>query len=134
MGFTVEALQPGAEFTFSDSESGIPLFDFENALSVGDIDNFEDDDWQLRLLDSASMTAFGFEIRHSRFGPDEAITLYSGDQVIGTVDLSSLPASGNDNYFIGITSDVPFDSIGFDEDTDGDDIAIADFRFGTMVP
>jgi hypothetical protein len=134
MGFTVEALQPVAGFTFSDTESGTPLIDFEDALSVGDSDNFEDDDWLLSLLDSAGMTAFGVEIRNSRFGPDEVITLYSGSQVIGTVDLSSLPATGNDNYFIGIISDVPFDSISFDEDPDGDDIAIADFRFGTTVP
>ena len=131
-GFEVKTLQSGAGFTFNDTEGGVPVAAFQNALSVGDIDDYEDDDWQLRLLDGASMTAFGVEIRDSNFTPGEAIRLYSGTDQVGTVDLSSLPDTGG-NYFIGIVSDVPFDRIVFDEDSDGDDIAIADFRFAIVT-
>ncbi len=128
-GFVIEALETGAGLTFDDDGAT----EFEDALSVGDIDAYEDDDWQLSLLDGASMMAFGVEIRHSDFAPGEAITLYSGANAVGTVDLSLLPATGNNNYFIGIISDVPFDRIVFDEDSDGDDIAIADFRFAIVT-
>ena len=124
-GFVVEALETDAGLTFNHDIAA----EFEDALSVGDIDAYEDDDWQLSLLDGASMMAFGVEIRHSDFAPGEAITLYSGANAVGTVDLSLLPATGNNNYFIGIISDVPFDRIVFNEDPDGDDIAIADVRF-----
>jgi hypothetical protein len=44
-----------------------------------------------------------------------------------------LPAEENETSFIGVVSDVPFDSIVFNEDPDGDDIAIADFRFGAIA-
>lgn len=133
IGFAVETLQAGAGFTFNESEGGIIQGSFQNALSVGDMDNWEDDDWKLSLLDSVSMTAFGVEIRDSRFTPGESITLYSNGETVGTIDLSSLPSEENENTFIGVVSDVPFDSIVFNEDPDGDDIAIADFRFGTIV-
>ncbi|MEW6601637.1 MAG: hypothetical protein AB1499_11770 [Nitrospirota bacterium] len=131
-GFVVETLQPGAGFTFNETEGGVPQILFQDALSVGDINGWEDDDWSLSLLDGADMTAFGFEVRSSRFAPGEAITLYYGADPVGTVDLSSLPDTGDENYFIGIVSDVPFDSLTFNEDPDGDDIGIADFRFAAL--
>ncbi len=129
-GFKVETLQTGAQFIFDDGIN--PAFD--NALSVGDIDGWEDDDWRLSLLDGASMSAFGVEVRHSRFAPGESITLYSNNMLMDTVSLSSLPSTGNADFFIGLTADFTFDRIDFNEDPDGDDIAIADFRFGTVVP
>ncbi|MEK7802388.1 MAG: putative metal-binding motif-containing protein, partial [Pseudomonadota bacterium] len=132
-GFVLETLQPGAAFTFNDSEDGIPAGSYQMALSIGDINSYEDDDWQLSLIDGVTMMAFGVEIRHSRFAPGESITLYSGAESVGTIDLSSLPIDEN-NYFLGIVSDVPFDRIVFNEDPDGDDIAIADFRFDTCIP
>jgi hypothetical protein len=133
-GFVLKTLQPGAGFTFNDTEGGVPLVSFQNALSVGDNDDYEDDDWELDLLGGSSMMAFGVEIRDSRFAPGESITLYSGAEPVGVIALSSLPSVGNDNYFIGIVSDVPFDRIVFNEDPDGDDIGIADFRFATVLP
>ncbi len=132
--FAIEALETGAGFTFSDTESGVPLLGYEDALSVGDNGNFEDDDWRLSLLGGASMMAFGVEVRESTFVSDESIILYAGGESIGSIDLSTIPVSASNNYFIGIIVDVPFDAVGFDEDPDGDDIAIADFRFGSITP
>jgi len=133
IGFTIETLQPGAGFTFNETEGGVTQLSSQNALSVGDIDNWEDDDWRLSLLDSVSITAFGVEIRDSRFAPGESITLYSHGETVGTIDLTSLPSEENETSFIGVVSDVPFDSIVFNEDPDGDDIAIADLRFGAIA-
>ncbi|RJR18747.1 MAG: hypothetical protein C4581_06025 [Nitrospiraceae bacterium] len=133
-GFFVETLQEGAGFTFNESEGGVTQISFQDALSVGDINGWEDDDWQLSLLDGASMMAFAVEIRSARFGPGEAMTLYSGSEPVGSVDLNSLPNIGDENYFIGLISDVPFDRVSFDEDPDGDDIGIADFRFANVLP
>ncbi len=133
IGFTIETLQPGAGFTFNETEGGVPHLSSQNALSVGDIDDWEDDDWRLRLLDSVSIMAFGVEIRDSRFAPGESITLYSHGETVGTIDLSSLPSEENETSFIGVVSDVPFDSIVFNEDPDGDDIAIADLSFGPIA-
>ncbi len=137
--FIVETLQAGeggerVGFTFNETEDGAALAGYENALSVGDNGNWEDDDWALELLDGASMTAFGVEIRQARFASGETLTIYSGDLAVGEIDLSALPDTGNEDYFLGIISDVPFDSIGFDEDPDEDDIAIADFRFASLLP
>ncbi len=136
-GFTVETLQVDdsmrVPFTFDDEEDTGNIPSFDNALSVGNIDNWEDDDWRLSLLDGASMTAFAVEVRHARFAPGESITLYSNNVLMDTISLSSLPSTGNADFFIGITTDFTFDRIDFNEDPDGDDIAIADFRFATVV-
>ena len=128
--FNLETLQSGAEFTFNDHEGGVYLPNFTDALSVGDNDDFEDDNWKVSL-ENGSITAIGFEIRGSKFAPYESITLYADGSPIDTISLQSLAESGQGNYFIGIISDIPFDSIEFDEDNTGDDIAIADFRFAT---
>lgn len=78
------------------------------------------------------MLAFGVEIRGTRFSPGEGMILYSGNEEVGVIDLGSLPDAGDDTYFIGVLSDVPFDRVVFNEDPDNDDIAIADFRFATV--
>jgi hypothetical protein len=133
--FMLEALQEGAGFTFNEWETTI-VDSYQLSLSVGDIDNYEDDDWSLSALDGVSMMAFGVEIRQSWSTAGEKITLYSGGidgEIVGEILLDvidNLPDS-NEDYFIGIISDVPFDTIGFNEDPTGDDIAIADFRFVT---
>ncbi len=137
--FILETLQTDdsgeqAGFTFNETEQGAAVEGYEDALSVGDVGNWEDDDWALGLLDGASITAFGVEIRQSRFADGERLTIYSGGLAVGEIDLSALPDSGNEDYFLGIISDVPFDSVGFDEDPDDDDIAIADFRFASAMP
>jgi hypothetical protein len=143
-GFTIESLQGITDptdplydkeqgFTFNDMESGISYVIMHDALSVGDSDDFEDDDWRLTLLDDAAIVAFGIDISHSRFTDGESISLYSNDTLIDTIDLSSLPDMGNADQFIGIISDVPFDRIDFNEDPDSDDIGIADFRFATAA-
>ena len=61
--FTFHTLQSGANFTFDDHEAAGNLPDFDNALSVGDIDNFENDDWEMTF--SPGLFALGFDLRNS---------------------------------------------------------------------
>ena len=55
--FELATLQQGAEFVFDDGVSSI----FTDALSVGKIDEYENDDWSLTLQDGLVMRGFGFE-------------------------------------------------------------------------
>ncbi|UCD35681.1 MAG: PEP-CTERM sorting domain-containing protein, partial [Nitrospiraceae bacterium] len=128
-GFSVSTVQPGAGFTFNESESGVPAAGFENALSVGDINNYEDDDWSLMLLYGATMSAFGFDLIDTRFEEGESLQIYSGSDLMDTIFFSA--ADSNVDVFMGITTDYLFDRVVFREDPGGDDIAIADFRFGS---
>jgi hypothetical protein len=126
-----------AGFTFDDADGGLAHDDdFNNALSVGDMDDFEDDDWSLSLLSGPSMTGFGVELRDNRFETGESISLYNGASLITTLYFSDyyspLPTSVANN-FIGIATDYSFDKIVFNEDAGGDDIAIADFRFANTA-
>ncbi|RJQ50286.1 MAG: PEP-CTERM sorting domain-containing protein [Nitrospiraceae bacterium] len=142
--FTIETLQSGAQFTFDDDEQvgsarpNIPEYD--NALSVGDKDGYDDDDWRLKILNGPAMTAFAFEIRDSYFAPGESIKLYSGNVLMDKIDLGFL-ADGKEHlkFFLGVTTNYDFDRIDFIEHPKakegvGDDIAIADLRFATVVP
>lgn len=131
--FKVETLQDGANFTFDDDEvieTNLPEFD--NALSIGDIDNFEDDDWLFTLLEGEPINAFSFDLRDDFDMTTESLELLdAGGSVIASVDLTSVPPQQFGGQFVGITSSVFFSGVRFNEDTGGDDIAIADLRFGT---
>ena len=128
-GFSVRTLQSGAGFTFDDHEGAGNIPSFDNALSVGDIDNYEDDDWRLSLLDGAVMTAFNVDLRDSGSFSGESISVYLDGIPLETLDLSSLGPSSS--VFLGLTADFAFDRVDFDEGAPSDDIAIADFRFAT---
>ncbi len=45
----LEALELGSGFVFNDNEGGATSASFVDALSVGDIDNYDDDDFQISL-------------------------------------------------------------------------------------
>jgi len=68
------------------------------------------------------------------FGDTDQLSVFdTSDNLIGST--SSLPISIDSAAFFGFTSDVAIGRIHFDEDVGGDDIAIANFRFGlTAVP
>jgi hypothetical protein len=126
-----------AGFTFDDQDGGLAHdSDFDNALSVGDMDDFEDDDWSLSLLNGSTMTGFGVELRDNRFETGESISLYSGASLLTTLyfsDYYSPFPTSTANNFIGIATDYTFDQVVFNEDAGGDDIAIADFRFANTA-
>ncbi|MCP3870699.1 MAG: hypothetical protein GY703_21925 [Gammaproteobacteria bacterium] len=125
--FELTAMEPGARWTFDDDEDpsqNLPTFD--NALSVGDIDNHQNDDWRLKAFNDEAPRGFGFVLRDNHGASGEFIQLLDrqGNQV-------AVVQIGNQTLevFLGVVSDIEFSEIRFDEDSGGDDIAIADFHF-----
>jgi hypothetical protein len=126
-GYAIKTLQPGAAFTFDDDEGGANLPNFDNALSIGDIDNYEDDDVEISFTTTdAPAYAVGFELRDSTTTIEEGIQVYDvNDQLVAHI--AGFPVSGN--ITVGLISPVPIGRIVYDESADGDDIAIADLYF-----
>lgn len=119
--FVLSALQAGAGFTFDDNEGGGPEWD--DALSVGDIDNFENDDWQI-TFDSSSVFSFGWFLQDndpSSTGESFSVFDKASDTLIGT--FTAIPNTDGID-FVGFRSTVAVGRVVFDEDATGDDIAI----------
>lgn len=139
---TVSTVQSGANFTFEDFEDHNvgPPANFFNALSVGDIDNHENDDFVLEMTGPGLPSAVGFEVRDNNFrngsttaGTQELLTVLTTEPAQTRVfDLSALNLGSPGAQFIGViaTAGERIRRIEFDEDSGGDDIAIADFRMG----
>ena len=78
--FEFTSLQPGnGSLTFDDDEGAGDVPTFNDALSPGDLDDLENDDWRVRLTGVSllrPMTAFGFVLRDSGDTTGEFIRLY----------------------------------------------------------
>ncbi|MCI0636227.1 MAG: IPTL-CTERM sorting domain-containing protein, partial [Actinobacteria bacterium] len=127
--FTLRALQAGAGLTFDDGEPNPPLFPADG-LSIGDVDDFENDDFQLGFP-TGSFFAIGFFLVDNTQDAGESLRVFGSGGLLGTLAGSSIPdSSGGASTFVGVVSPVPLVSIRFDEDAGGDDVAIRDLRFG----
>lgn len=115
----------GGNLVFNDHEGSGSIPDFQNALSIGDIDNYENDDWRLDILSGPLVFGFGFDLRNNH-GSSTEMLFANGESV-------SLAGVGF-NSFVGIVTDFAFTVVEFDEDAGGDDIAIANLRFAHSVP
>jgi len=120
----------GDGFMFDDNEGSGPEWD--DALSVGDINNFEDDDWQI-TFDSGSVFNFAWLLQDNNGNTGESFSVYdTSDSLLGT--FNGIPATAGID-FVGVTSTVAIGRVEFDEDTGGDDIAIGGIRLSsTAVP
>ncbi|MCB1740039.1 MAG: choice-of-anchor E domain-containing protein [Gammaproteobacteria bacterium] len=127
--FKVRTLQSGAAFTFDDDEGNGNLANFDNALSVGDIDNREDDDFEISFpTDGPPAYAVSFVIRDSNGNNAESLQVYDRDNLlIGRLANDAFPANGT--YTLSLIANRPIGRVVFDEDSGGDDIAVADFAF-----
>jgi hypothetical protein len=128
--FRFTALEDTDFLTFDDEESSGNLANFDNALSPGDIDDGQNDDWRLRLINPAApLRGFGVELRDSNNTSGEFLRLYNANgALVHQIAMDNLGDVGVD-YFLGVVSDEPFTEMRYDEDSGGDDIAVADFRF-----
>lgn len=123
----------GDGFTFNDTE-GDPIWQ-TGVLSVGDIDNAEDDGFEVFV--SSAVYGFYLDFVGNDFSVGETLSLFNGATLV-----ESFTTAGEipDNpgapvrTFWGVASTEPFTRVVFDEDPDGDDIGIADFGFATSVP
>jgi hypothetical protein len=127
--FALEALEPGAGLTFEDGEPS-PAILPPDTISIGDIDDFEDDDFRLRFPTDTFFAA-GFTLVNDTQDPGQSLSVYGHRGLIARLDGSSIPdSSGNGATFLGVVADEPLTQLVFDEDPSGDDIAVRDFRFG----
>jgi hypothetical protein len=118
------ALSVQQGITFDDNEFTSPSY--PNSLSIGDVDNGENDDFVVTFSGGPPAYAFGFTLLNSGASVGEEIRVYdTGGALIGRQTL--VPANV-DSVFIGISSNQPIGSVEFDEDAGGDDIAIRDLR------
>ncbi|HOW97710.1 MAG TPA: hypothetical protein P5567_13725 [Kiritimatiellia bacterium] len=130
--FRVATLQAGARFTFSDNEEGAgypPYLGFEEALSVGDIDDYEDDDFEVVILDGPNLHGVAMDIgENDPLIADGGVYVYDpAAQLIGYSSI--VPARSNAFAFLGIVSDAAIGRVVIDEDTGGDDVSVRHFRF-----
>jgi len=131
--FKLEALQNGASLVFNDEEHYSIIW--PDAISVGDIDNHEDDDWKISILSGPDLTAFAFNLINNDYnsynGIFESLLVFGrGDILLGKME--NIPTSSS-AQFLGLISTEPFVKIVFDEDAGDDDIAISDFRFAKRL-
>ena len=133
LSFELEALQPGASVVFGDDASAR----WADSLSIGRIDYYEDDDWQIRILPgSAPIRAFAFTLVDSHRGDGESFSIYdAADDMLGsTIDIPYEIGGDDDDrvHFLGVVSSSPIVRIEFDEGLGDDDIAIGDMRFAAI--
>jgi hypothetical protein len=134
--WSLRALEAGAGITFDDSQERNDEPSWQDALSIGDINDYSNDDFEFAFGAGEPVHAFGFHFVDNQREPYESLTIYGpGDQVIGILPGHTAPLSdGNRSSFVGIVSPLPITRVVFDESTDGDDMAVRDFRFGDPDP
>ena len=127
--FTLQTLEPGAGLTFDDGEPSPSSFP-AGTLSIGDINDFEDDDFRL-TFPTGSVFAVGLFLVNNTQAGSESFSAFGSSGLLGTLAGLSIPdSSGNGSTFVGVVASEPLVSVRFDEDAAGDDIAIRDFRLG----
>ncbi|MGH0030534.1 MAG: FG-GAP-like repeat-containing protein [Myxococcota bacterium] len=130
--FVLEALESGAGFTFEDGEPS-PAIHPAGTVSVGDIDDFEDDDFRIAFPTDAYF-AVGFFLVNNTQDAGEALRVYGRRGPLARLSGASIPdSSGNGSTFVGVVADEPITRVVFDEDALGDDVAIRDLRLACAL-
>ncbi len=97
-----------------------------NTISIGDIDDFENDDFEIAVT-GKQVYAIGFIMRSNSDTPAEFLEV-NAEQDNCYLDQKDLP--DGTNTFVGIISPVPLKRIWFNEDETDDDMGIENFYFG----
>ena len=126
VSFVVTALEGGAGLVYDDQE-GVGD-EWDQALSIGDINNRENDDFRISF--SSPVYSFSFILSDNSSTSGESITFYRGNTLVDSLN-SGIPASPTEAFW-GFVSAEPFDRLEFDEGSGGDDIALKDFAFGQV--
>ncbi len=110
-------------FIFEDNELSSP-----RVLSMGDVNNFEDDDVTVTITDG-KVHALGFYIYQNGSSTGETIVVNGNSGVLFTV--TTVPT--NLDQFVGFVADEPIISVVFDEGAGGDDVGMRDVSFAPSV-
>ena len=135
--FSFRALEAGAGITFDDSAERNGAAVWQNALSPGDVGDYVNDDFEFAFGAGDPVHTFGFYFVDNQRKDVEGLYVYGpGDELLAVLFGPNAPLSdGNKSAFVGIVSPtIPITRVVFDEDADGDDLAIRDFRFGDPDP
>ena len=132
--FRLTMLEPGNGrghgFVFDDFNKPGDSPGFNNALSVGKIEQFQDDDWQLDITSGPRLYAFAFDLCDNVASKGESLSVYgAGNRLLARCD--DIPGANQSRVFLGVVSNTPITRIVFNEDPAGDDTAIANLRFAT---
>ncbi len=119
--FSLNTLQSSAGFVFNDSSSGA----WVNSLSIGNINQYENDDFEIDFETGMEPFAFGFDLTDNTQDSGEILHVYAADDttLLGSIT-GIFNSSGNVNTFIGVNSTVPIGRITFDEGSGGDDAGV----------
>ncbi len=132
-------------FTFNDifsaddpmgtipSQSGSPPAPFIDALSVGEIDYNQKDDWEM-TFSGGDIFAFAVDLRANGFdcpSPDcESFSVFGASGSLGST--TTIPTG--DSAFLGVISyGDPITKVVFEEDPGNDDIAVGGIQLATTV-
>lgn len=127
--FRIKTLEINSEFVYSD-DAGNTFF--QDILSVGNVDEYQDDDWDLEITGGDPVYAIGFEVGNNDYNSGETVYVYGTDN---SLLFSVTPPSEQALQFIGfISDDAPLGRISFDEDSGHDDIGITNFHFAIPEP
>lgn len=131
--FEVATRQPGSQFLYvhDTDHTDTP------GLYVGQEGTYEDDDWEINVLNGPGITAFAFDlVGNNYYEPPEAEAFEIYDlhgMLLGRIDETTNPSipTTTDNWsqFLGVVTTEPIGRVFFDEDNRTDDIVIANFRF-----
>ena len=132
--FTVQALESGAQLVFDDQEGSAA---WDDALSIGDIDNHESDSFLVTFDGAVPMHGFGLHLLDNSSEPGEQIWIFdpSGLDIsdrLNVITYETIPdSSGNGTSFVGFWSAEPVGAFRFVEYEGGDDIGIERLSFAT---
>jgi hypothetical protein len=122
------AIPPGEmkALVFNDNEGGAS---WNEAISIGDIDDYDNDDFEIRVSGSAKVYAIAFIMLSNTTGDMEYLQVFAED--LNNTECEIEYVSDPINGFFGVISPVPIKRIWFDEREGGDDdIALGDLFFG----
>jgi hypothetical protein len=143
LSFTFASRHRRAQLVFADRESKNKCqFLCLDDISIGDVDDFENDDWIVST--TQRIVGFAFELLdNDKEGPEsisiydepvvsQGVPIYEG-QIHAHLILKNENVPTGKSKFIGIESnDAPFQTIVFDEDDKPDDIAVRQFHFAVV--
>ena len=127
----------GYDLVYDDRETNfVPAFqplNQERSISIGDVDDYENDNFEIAIPEwnrRAAVFAIGITVGHNNASSGESVEVTGvNDFYESFTDAPNCPES---HGFLGVISTGPLTTMFFNEDNDGDDIFVRDFRFGVL--
>jgi len=116
---------------FEDKEGSTSGLPWPNTISIGDIDDFEFDNFEIGVSGN-NVYGLGFNMVDNTNNANEYLKVFAhdGSTECEIAHISHSDAGGFSNGFLGVISPVPVSRIFFRENNDGDDIGVRHFHFG----